>query len=47
MWQANHVCEKLKNLEEISSVELVPMTTEGDLNLDQNLQKIGGKGLFI
>tara|TARA_B100001059_G_scaffold112157_1_gene112386 strand:- start:2080 stop:2997 length:918 start_codon:yes stop_codon:yes gene_type:complete len=47
MWQANHVCEKLKNLEEISSVELIPMNTEGDLNLDQNLQKIGGKGLFI
>ena len=23
MWQANHVCEKLKNLEEISSVENV------------------------
>ena len=47
LWQANHVCEKLKNLKEISSVELVPMTTEGDVNLDQNLQKIGGKGLFI
>ena len=47
LWQANHVCEKLKNLKEISSVELVPMTTEGDVKLDQNLQKIGGKGLFI
>jgi hydroxymethylbilane synthase len=31
----------------ISRVELVPLTTKGDRTLDRDLQKIGGKGLFI
>jgi hydroxymethylbilane synthase len=35
------------NLPEITSVELIPMTTRGDEILDRSLQKIGGKGLFI
>jgi len=47
LWQADHVADALKDLPEIDSVELVPMTTRGDEILDRSLQKIGGKGLFI
>ncbi len=47
LWQANHVSNILKKLPEIEDVELLPFSTKGDQILDQNLQKIGGKGLFI
>lgn len=47
LWQANHVSNLLKELPEIEDVELLPLSTKGDQILDQNLQKIGGKGLFI
>ena len=47
LWQANHVSNILKKLPEIEDVELLPLSTKGDQILDQNLQKIGGKGLFI
>ena len=47
LWQANHVSNLLKKLPEIEDVELLPLSTKGDQILDQNLQKIGGKGLFI
>jgi len=47
LWQAEHVAELLKNLPEVSTVDLVPMSTRGDEILDKSLQKIGGKGLFI
>ena len=47
LWQAEHVAELLNALPEVSSVELVPMSTKGDEILDKSLQKIGGKGLFI
>lgn len=47
LWQAEHVAEALSALAEVSSVELVPMSTRGDEILDKSLQKIGGKGLFI
>ena len=47
LWQANHVSNLLKELPEIEGVELLPLSTKGDQILDQNLQKIGGKGLFI
>ena len=47
LWQANHVAAILQALPEISSTELVPMSTKGDEILDRSLQKIGGKGLFI
>ena len=47
LWQANHVSDLLKKLPEIEDVELLPLSTKGDQILDQNLQKIGGKGLFI
>jgi hydroxymethylbilane synthase len=47
LWQAEHVADLLNALPEVSSVELVPMSTRGDEILDKSLQKIGGKGLFI
>jgi len=47
LWQANHVADTLRPLPEVTSVELVPLTTRGDEVLDRSLQKIGGKGLFI
>ena len=47
LWQADHVADALRPLPEVTSVELVPLTTRGDEVLDRSLQKIGGKGLFI
>jgi hydroxymethylbilane synthase len=47
LWQANHVAGALRQLPHVTNVELVPLTTLGDETLDRNLQKIGGKGLFI
>jgi len=47
LWQARHVAEKLEALSTVTSVSLVPLSTRGDEVLDQSLQKLGGKGLFI
>ena len=47
LWQANHVKDRLEQLHPDVTVELVPMTTQGDVLLDTPLSKIGGKGLFI
>ncbi len=47
MWQAEHVRDLLLALPEVSAVEIVGMTTQGDQILDRSLAKIGGKGLFI
>lgn len=47
LWQAEHVADALAALADVSSVELVPLSTRGDEILDKSLQKIGGKGLFI
>jgi len=47
LWQAEHVAERLGQLDEVDDVELVPLSTRGDEILDRSLQKIGGKGLFI
>ena len=47
LWQAEHVAKLLHEFDEVSDVELVPLSTRGDEVLDRSLQKIGGKGLFI
>jgi hydroxymethylbilane synthase len=47
LWQAQHVAAKLREAHPELSVELVPMTTQGDRILDRSLAQVGGKGLFI
>lgn len=47
LWQAEFVKHKLESIHSDVKVELVPMTTKGDVILDTPLAKIGGKGLFV
>lgn len=47
LWQAEYVKAKLIEHYPSLTVELVPMSTQGDKILDTPLAKIGGKGLFI
>lgn len=47
MWQAEYVQSRLQQLHPDLTVELVPMTTQGDKILGTPLTKIGGKGLFV
>ena len=47
MWQAEYVKQRLEAIHSDLKVELVPMTTKGDVILDTPLAKVGGKGLFV
>jgi len=47
LWQAEYVKAQLEHFHENITVELVPMTTKGDIILDTPLAKVGGKGLFV
>lgn len=47
VWQAEHVAAVLRDLPQVSAVELLLLSTRGDEILDKSLQAIGGKGLFI
>ena len=47
LWQANEVRRLLESHHPGLQVELVGITTEGDRVLDQPLNRIGGKGLFV
>lgn len=47
MWQAEHIQARLQQLYPELTIELVPMSTRGDVILDTPLAKIGGKGLFV
>jgi len=47
MWQAYYVKDLLEKHFPETTIELVPMSTQGDRILDTPLAKIGGKGLFI
>ena len=47
LWQAEYVKAKLEHFHPGINVELVPMTTKGDIILDTPLAKVGGKGLFV
>ncbi len=47
MWQAETVRDQLLSHHPQLSIDLVPMSTEGDRKLGSSLAKIGGKGLFI
>ncbi|SET19323.1 hydroxymethylbilane synthase [Thalassotalea agarivorans] len=47
MWQAEYVKAQLEHFHSDIVVELLPMTTKGDIILDTPLAKVGGKGLFV
>lgn len=47
LWQAEFVKAQLEHFHADVRVELVPMSTQGDIILDTPLAKIGGKGLFV
>jgi len=47
LWQAEHVKQRLEKTHPGLAVELLPMTTRGDQLVDQRLDTVGGKGLFI
>jgi hydroxymethylbilane synthase len=47
LWQAEHVKARLEALHNGLAVELLPLSTRGDELLDQRLDTVGGKGLFI
>ena len=46
LFQAEYVANQIKQLDQKIEVELMPMSSEGDLT-DKPLHQIGGKGLFI
>lgn len=47
LWQAEHIKQRLEAADPDLSVELLPLTTEGDRLLGMPLAKVGGKGLFV
>jgi len=47
LWQANWVRKKILEQHSEINVELLTVTTAGDLNQQQPLAEIGGKGLFV
>ncbi|MDH3450895.1 MAG: hydroxymethylbilane synthase [Gammaproteobacteria bacterium] len=47
LWQAEHVAALLRAAHPGLQIELLPLTTRGDVLLDSPLAAIGGKGLFI
>lgn len=47
LWQAEHVKALLEIKHPGLTVQLLPMSTKGDVILDTPLAKIGGKGLFV
>ena len=47
LWQAEFVKAQLERHHRGITVELVTMTTKGDIILDTPLAKVGGKGLFV
>jgi hydroxymethylbilane synthase len=47
LWQAEHVAALIRKAHPGITVELLPMSTKGDLIQDRSLAAIGGKGLFI
>ena len=47
LWQAEFVKARLQEQHPGLDVQLVAMTTRGDVLLDTPLAKVGGKGLFV
>jgi hydroxymethylbilane synthase len=47
LWQAEHVKARLHALHAGLAIELLPLSTRGDELLEERLDKVGGKGLFV
>ena len=47
LWQAEYIKAELEKAHPGIRVELLGMTTRGDIILDSPLSKVGGKGLFV
>lgn len=47
LWQTEHVASRLRAEHPGLVIELVPLSTRGDVVLDRSLAAIGGKGLFL
>jgi len=47
LWQAEHVQARLQALHPGLEVGLLPLSTRGDELLEERLDKVGGKGLFV
>jgi hydroxymethylbilane synthase len=47
LWQTEHVAARLRAAHPALAIELVPLSTRGDVVLDRSLAAIGGKGLFL
>ena len=47
LWQTEHVAARLRAAHPGLAIELVPLSTRGDVILDRSLSALGGKGLFL
>src|ERR1700730_7449178 len=47
MWAANFVKQQLQKIYPDVEISIMGITSEGDINLESSLAKIGGKGLFV
>jgi hydroxymethylbilane synthase len=47
LWQTEHVAARLREAHPGLAIELVPLSTRGDVILDRSLATLGGKGLFL
>ena len=47
LWQTEHVAARLRAAHPGIGIELVPLSTRGDVILDRSLATLGGKGLFL
>lgn len=47
LWQTEHVAARLRAAHPHITIELLPLSTRGDIVLDRSLAAIGGKGLFL
>jgi len=47
LWQAEHVKARLEALHPGLEVTLLALSTRGDELLEERLDKVGGKGLFV
>ena len=47
LWQTEHVADRLRAAHAGIDIQLVPLSTRGDEQLDRSLAAIGGKGLFL